>query len=82
MLEDVADEEGGRRLAVGAGDADDAQLGSRVAVEAHRGVRHRRAGVAHLDLDDVGLEVERPFHDHGRRTRLDGVAARTRGRPP
>ena len=79
-LEDVADQEGGRGLAVGAGDPGDAQLGGGIAVEADRGVRHRRAGIADLDLDHVRVELERTLDDDGRGTGLDRVAARTRGR--
>ena len=69
-LEDVADQEGRRRLAVRARDARDPQLGGRVAVEARRGVRHRRAGVADDRLDHVRLEVERG----ARRRRRDAPA--------
>ena len=65
-LEDVADQEGGRGLAVGAGDAGDAQLLGRVAVEAHRGVGHRRAGLADLDLDHARVEIERALDDNRR----------------
>ena len=57
-LEDVADQEGGRRLAVGAGDPGDPQLVGRVLVEADRGVRHRRPRVADHRLDHVRLELE------------------------
>ncbi len=44
-LEDLAQQEGGRRLAVGPGDPDHPQLGRRVAPEARRQRRHRRPRV-------------------------------------
>ena len=49
-LEDLAEQEGGRRLAVGAGDPDDPQLRGRVALEARRQRRHRRPRVGDHDL--------------------------------
>jgi len=50
VLEQLAHEEGRRGLAVGAGDAEHAQTGGRIAVEACRGGTHRRAHVRHLHL--------------------------------
>ena len=56
------------RLAARAGDADHAQLGGRVAVEARGRVRHRRSHV--LDLDLGHAEPERPAdHERGRAAR-------------
>ena len=49
-LEHLAEQEGGRRLAVGAGDPRHPQLGRRVAVEARRDRRHRRPRVGDHDL--------------------------------
>ena len=70
-LQQRAHEERRRRLAVGAGDADDRQPRRRVAVEARRGDRHRGADVVDLHLGHA--EAERP-RDHERgRAALDGV---------
>ena len=70
VLEDLTNQERGRRLPVRAGDAEHPQLRRRIAVEADRRVRHRRAGVRDLGLDDPGLELEAPLDDHGDRAGL------------
>ena len=77
-LEDLADQEGGRRLAVGAGHADHPQPRRRVALEARRQRRHRRPRVGDHDLRHRQLQLA--LDDQRRRPRLDHVAARTRGR--
>ena len=64
-LEQVANQERGRGLAVCAGDADDTKLGGRIVVEANRGVGHRRARVGDLRLGDERRQVEGTF-DHQR----------------
>ncbi len=64
-LEDLADQERGRRLAVRPGDPDHAQLRGRVAVEAHRRVGHRRPRV----------------RDHAPGPRTAAARARARRRP-
>ena len=64
-LQQRAGEEGGGGLAVGAGDAGDAQRGRRIAVEAGGGGGHRRADVLH---DDFGhAEPQRPLDDERHR---------------
>jgi hypothetical protein len=60
-LEQLADQERRRRLAVRAGDADDAQRGCRVAVKARGGGAHRGAHVVDHDLGNA--EVERALDD-------------------
>ena len=71
-LEDLTDEERGRRLPVRARDPDHAQLRGRVVVETDRRVRHRRPAVGDHGLHDPGLELE-PALDRDRdRTRLNG----------
>jgi hypothetical protein len=69
-LEQVPDQEGGGRLPVGASDADDPELGGRVAVEGGGDRGHRRARVLDAGLGHV--EIERPLDDERRGTRLDG----------
>ena len=61
-LEDLADQEGGRRLAVGPGDPDDPQLGGRIAAEARRDRRHRRprVGDQHLRRPRARARARRP----------------------
>ena len=63
-LEDVADQEGGGRLPVGAGDAGDAELRRRVVPEAGRDRGHRGAGIgdAHLGHTDVQKPLD---HERG-----------------
>jgi hypothetical protein len=70
-LEQRADEEGGRGLAVRAGDPDGPQRGGRVAVEPRGGRRHRRADVADDDLGHP--EAERALHDERGGAAGDGV---------
>jgi hypothetical protein len=60
-----------RRLAVRARDADDGQLGGRIAVEASRGLRHRRAYIGDHDLGDVDLYTA--LHDQRHRAGRDGL---------
>src|SRR3954454_17588914 len=71
-LEQPAGEEGGRRLAVGAGDADGLERSRGIPVEPRGGGRHRGADVGHPDLGHVS-EVERPLHDERDRPALDRV---------
>src|SRR5215213_6818453 len=72
-LEDVADEEGRRRLAVRAGDPDHVEVVGGVAVEAHRRVGHCSARVRDPRLDDVRLELEWALDDDRGGAGLDGV---------
>ena len=60
-LEEIPDEERGRRLAVRPGDPDDLQVLRRIAVEVGRGRRHRCADVVDDDLRDA--EVQRVIDD-------------------
>ncbi len=70
-LEDCAEQECGRGLAVGAGDADDHEVVGGATGELRRHEGHRQAGVAHLDLRHV--DRERPFHQQGSRPLRDGL---------
>ena len=70
-LEDLAQEEGGRRLAVGAGDADHLQPRRRVALEARRQRRHRRPRVGDHDLRRADRQLA--LDHQRRRPRLDHV---------
>ncbi len=72
-LEDLAHEEGGRRLAVGPGDPDHPQLGRRVAPEARRQRRHRRPRVGDHDLRHLQLQLAL---DHQRRRPAATAAGR------
>jgi hypothetical protein len=56
-FEDLADEEGGGRLAVGPGHPDHLQLAARLAPEARRQRRHRRPGAGHHQLRRRHLEL-------------------------
>ena len=69
-LEHLAEQEGGRRLAVGAGDPGDPQLRGRVAVEARRDRRHRRPRVGDQHLRDLELG-KLALDDQRRGSRLD-----------
>ena len=78
-LEQGADEEGGRRLAVGAGDADDVELRAwgRRGSAAAAGAMAARAS---RDLDLGHAEVQRALDDERRGAALDRRAGRSRGR--
>ena len=54
VAEEVVEQGHGRGLAVGAGDAHEAELAARVAVEGVRGHRHRRSTVFHDDISHIG----------------------------
>ena len=70
-----------RRLAVGAGDPGDAQLGGRVAVEARR--RAAPSPRARRRPATCGTaQLERPLDDQGRGAGLRRLPARSRGRRP
>ncbi len=69
FVEDRVQQEGGRRLAVRAGDRGDVELLRRLAEEARRRRAHRRAHARHEELRDV--QVEPPLDDEGDRAGLD-----------
>ena len=70
-LEQCSGQERSGGLAVGAGDADDAELRGRVTVEARGGRRHRLSDARHTDLRDA--QVQRPLDDEGDRPMGDRV---------
>ena len=72
-LEQVPDQEGRRRLAVGAGDADQLHLRRRIAIEAGRRWAHRSAHVVDHHLGHT--EPERALADERRRAARDRVGS-------
>ena len=78
-LEQVADQEGGGGLAVGAGDAHQLELGRGVAVEAGGGRAHGGAHVVDHELRHP--EPERALADERRGARASPRRGRSRGRP-
>ena len=62
---DGGGQQGGRRFALGAGDADDVQLVSRIAVKVGTDDRQRGAGVCGDDLRGIGRQIQRMLAQKG-----------------